>query len=103
MSSNSDIYSSQCNFYEGLSGSETYKNGYIIWDSDNKLLRLADGSEYGSDIYEGRVEIYHNNEWGTICNDNEPCQVSNLGNPIVLIKIDSIKWTKYTIMGGKME
>ena len=32
-------------------------------------LRLADGTNYGDAVYEGRVEVYHNNQWGTICND----------------------------------
>eukprot|EP01084_Bolivina_argentea_P195111 334796_1 len=33
-------------------------------------LKLSHGTGFiGDNIYKGRVEIYHNDEWGTICND----------------------------------
>lgn len=42
---------------------------YIYLECVDGGLRLADGTNYGDDNYKGRVEVFYNGVWGTICND----------------------------------
>ncbi|XP_055362527.1 scavenger receptor cysteine-rich type 1 protein M130-like isoform X1 [Betta splendens] len=74
---------SQCTFQE-------FKEGCIdatVFCTNNKPVRLKNGTHRCS----GRVEVYHNGQWGTVCDDRWDmqeaavvCRQMNCGNPIAV-------------------
>ncbi|WAR29393.1 SCAR5-like protein, partial [Mya arenaria] len=85
-----------------ISSMKTLHDGYY-YTSENDI-RLANVSSYGSNGIQGRLEVRHNNIWGTVCDDSfELAQVGKQdieNNVNVVCRMFGFQECDYVIVSG---